>query len=129
MGMLGMHQGLQGTHAIGHVGGTAERMQSLIWPIRFGVADGAQTQMLQGQVGQCALPHGLDADAERATGAVSGVNLFPNRLQFTCQLHAHGLPHLVDAQRVHHAQLFGQIGLTGQGEHQFDEGGVQLWVL
>ena len=44
-------------------------------------------------------------------------------------LHAHGLSHLVDAQRVDHTQLFGQIGFTGQGEHQFDEGGVQLWIL
>ncbi len=44
------------------------------------------------------------------------------------QLLAHGFAHGVDALRVHHVQLLGDVGLRGQGQHQLLEGRVQLRV-
>ena len=53
---------------------------------------------------------------------------FPVGLQGGGQLQAHGVAHGVDALRVHHVQLLGDVGFAGQGQHQFLEGGVQRGV-
>jgi len=50
---------------------------------------------------------------------------FPVGAQGQRQFGAHGFAHGVDALRVHHVQLLGDVGLRRQGEHQLLEGGVQ----
>ncbi|MPN53109.1 hypothetical protein SDC9_200773 [bioreactor metagenome] len=52
----------------------------------------------------------------------------PVGLQFVGQLGAHGFANRVDALRVDHVELLGDVGLGGQGEHQLLERRVKLRV-
>ena len=125
-GVPAAHQGLQCVGAVRHVAGVLEALQRLSGPYGVARLGGGQTQVRQRHAGQCASPckNGI-----RAVAAVVLVGLkspLPVGLQRSGELHAHGFANSMDALGVDHVQLLGDIGLAGERQHQFLEGGIQL---
>ena len=123
-----LHQRAQGGKAVGHVAGVLEALVGFAGPHGVTALCGGQAQHVQGHACQRTAPAG-DWVGRVGAGVLVGLESGqPVVVQGLRQLQAHGLAHRVDALRVHHGQLFGDVGFGRQRQHQFLEGGVQLGV-
>ena len=126
--MAAAHQRGQRVEAVRHIGRIFETLQGFAGPYRVCRVSGRQAQLRQSQAGQGPLATG---DGVRLVNAVCLVGFkrpLPVCDQRLRQLRTHGFAHGVNALRVDHIQLFGNVSLRRQCEHQFLERSVQLGV-
>ena len=128
-GMATAHQGRQGVEALGHVARVFDLLVGLAGPNAVARAARCQAQHGQGQPSQRAAPAAGGVWAVGALGMVVLPRPDPIGLQCQRQFHAQGFAHAVDALRIDHGQLLGNVVFRGQGQHQLFEGGVQLRVV
>ncbi len=114
--------------AVGHVAGVLDALVGLAGPHAVAAGGGAQAQHVQRQAGQRAAAAGHRIGCVGAVVLVLGPGPLPVVVQRGGQLHLHGLAHRVDALRIDHVELVGDVVLVGQLQHQGLEGGVQLGV-
>ena len=122
------HQGRQRVEAVGHIAGVFEALVGFAGPHSVAAVRSRHTQHGERQAGQSAAAR---AQAVGAVGAVVFVGVKgpgPVLAQAQGELAAHGFAHGVDALRVDHRHLLGDVGFGRQGEHQLFEGGVQCRV-